>query len=1707
MARGNKFGTFGGVFTPSILTILGVILYMRLPRIVGQGGFWLALGIIIVAHVISITTGLSVSSIATDKRVKTGGPYYIVSRSLGLPLGGTLGLALFAGLAFSVSLYVIGFCESFLAWRGIELSLDNIRLYGSITLAIVTAVTLISTAFAIKAQYVILVCIAGSLVSIFFGSTPAPAEHAHLQPVAGGVSAGVLFGIFFPAVTGFTAGVNMSGDLADPRRSIPLGTLSAIVVGFAVYVGLALFFALRVPADQLADPDILLKISLAPSLVYAGIWGATISSALGAILGAPRILQALSLDRITPRIFAKGHGKTNEPRNALILAFIIAEAGILIGELDLIARIVSMFFIMTYGFLNLSCAIESWASPDFRPEFRIPRFVSVLGAVTCVLIMIQLDILAMAGATLVLGGIFFWLTRRELALASGDTWTGVWSSVVRLGLQRLDRDQQHERQWRPNIILFDRPAAPNRPLTDFGRSLVATRGVLTEFQVGDEIEATDELAEDTAPAGVFRQRAGSADLDATVDAVSRFHGFSGMQPNTLLLDWAAHTAPPARFAQVMAAASVRDFNVLLLAHDPERRFGDRERIDIWWTPGRGSVPLSLALVRFLSSSDAWHRARIRFLILTQDTALSDTFYQTMSRLLDEARMDATVKVINNSLGGRPLEEWVAQESSDADLTAVGLPSELDGDAEGAVERLSTLAAAMGTVLFIRPSTSFDEVMPTSGRRRPRRPVRPEAEGDDAPLDLRPVTLPDLPPLAAEVWRVAERLEDTFAELHERFLVPFYRQHDHLNDEVAGLIKRSFGQLEKGLPDASPTRRRKLVARVQSSFLFQAGRQLTTFKDEGLRDQRATLAHGVGWFLQECDALTRAAPAQLPVLRDPEAFLAHPGDPTHLAAFKWRTRTVAQLRKAPPQYELPFGGLVRWYVSFRGRELLYEALSRLGADAYETATEVTRLLQAAKTSLTVVSTRHSDQGFGADSLGAEKSRILERLVALSVRNQSRIRDHREELLAGVRALVQELADDTGRLDALRHLRRERRLPRRAGDLRVRLTELHEVWASNQSLFMDRSELAIRVAALQHRLWTIVQRTKTGLSQELQRGLLRGYEDLLERLRRFANDVEADRRSALDAPTDLEPLDEATVVERLSNELGMLTAELPETFQTIAADALGALDDDPFEDLEVTQVAVRRLVQFLIDSEFVGALQESLTAVAGRQQRAVVVAQDVVRLVGFNVTDFEFTAGDGEDGAYRAHLMPVVQDGIGRLEAELDVLREQPGELIDRIDTQLYVILHATDAFAITGSVDSLKRYVRGGEGQRVLSSFGTASRQVGQVLRDALVALWYRRSSGLLLARRLAQVEDRELTLTDRILARVVDSTPRAEVLSQLPFYYQQLFLGRSAINEAFWVGRDSELGEADRAVRNYRRGYRGALFVTGPRNYGKTSLCQHVAKRSFTEGSVFEVFPPAGGTTDVSIFQQAVQRSVQIQGDWSDIFETMPEQSVMIIHGLEMWWGRHPDGMTVIDLIGSLIDRYSDRCFFIVSASDVSFNLMNRIGGVAAKALAVVRCAPIDAEALKDIISRRHASTGLRYQLNGRGEQELSDWTRARLFTDYFTYSRGSVGTALQAWIAHIERVDGETLVIRRPRWSSMDILHELRTDWIALLIQLALHSQLTVERLLRITGADPDELRADLNALIRMGLVTETLQHVVELNRFVRHGVIEHLVERRLLR
>src|SRR6056297_2986589 len=493
----NGLGTFGGVFTPSILTILGVIMYLRFGWVVGNVGLIGTLLIVTLATSITFLTALSVAAIATDQRVRIGGAYYMISRSLGVEAGGAVGIPLYIALALSVALYTVGFAESLVA---VFPQLD-FKTVGLVTTVGVAALALISAKAAIKAQYFIMFGIALSLLSLLFGS-PVEESSIEMWGASDRNSEGfwVVFAVFFPAVTGIMAGVNMSGDLKDPAKSIPKGTFYAIGTGYVIYMLLPIILANRADALTLIeDPLIMRKISYWGDAILIGVWGATLSSAVGSILGAPRVLQALARDGVLPRWLrwlGRGEGEDDTPRVGTILTLAIALGAVAMGDLNLIAPILTMFFLTTYGVLNIAAGTERLlGSPSFRPKFKVHWIFSLLGAIGCISVMFLINPVATGIALVFVAVIYAWLESRELKTTWGDVRRGIWMALVRAGLMRID-DNKEEKTWRPHPLVLSGSPTRRWHLIEFASSLTQGRGILTVSSVltSDNVRAQRDPA-------------------------------------------------------------------------------------------------------------------------------------------------------------------------------------------------------------------------------------------------------------------------------------------------------------------------------------------------------------------------------------------------------------------------------------------------------------------------------------------------------------------------------------------------------------------------------------------------------------------------------------------------------------------------------------------------------------------------------------------------------------------------------------------------------------------------------------------------------------------------------------------------------------------------------------------------------------------------------------------------------------------------------------------------------------------------------------------------------------------------------------------------------------------------------------------------------------------------------------------------------------
>ena len=708
---GQGLGAFGGVFTPSILTILGVIMYLRFGWVVGNAGLRGTLIIVTVATSITFLTALSIAQIATDQRVKTGGAYYMISRSLGVEVGGAIGLPLYFAQALSVALYTIGFAESL----HVVFPATNEKLVAAVTTLLVTILALVSARAAIKAQYFIMAGIGISLVSLFLGEPLPPASVT--LPSVEPVGFWVVFAVFFPAVTGIMAGVNMSGDLADPRRAIPRGTLAAVGVSYLVYMSIP--FLLTRSADTatlISDPLIMRRIAWSGNAILVGVWGATLSSALGSILGAPRILQALARDKILPRPFqflGSGTEDGDEPRIGTVVSFAIALIAISLGDLNVLAPILTMFFLATYAVINVVSSVERFLrNPSFRPTFKVHWGLSLLGAVGCTSVMFLINPLATVLAGITMLAIYLWLRSRGLKATWGDLRQGAWQAIIRWGLLNL-RSSGHAKAWRPNVLVLAGSPAKRWYLIELANTISHDRGILSIATILPEPTTS---ARKSQLALSIREHLEERSVEALVRVVSasspyqgagllvEAYGLGSLVPNTVMLGDGDTTKNKAEYASMVARIHEANRNIVIVRAPESYTFGAKKRIDVWLHGLRGNGSLMLTLAHLLATSLEWRQSKIVVRMIVRNREGAQDARTNLVALIETARIAADVEVIVDE---RPALAVIAEVSQYCDIAFLGLPTPTEDKPESFAASLAQLqmeTASIPSVAFVLASS-------------------------------------------------------------------------------------------------------------------------------------------------------------------------------------------------------------------------------------------------------------------------------------------------------------------------------------------------------------------------------------------------------------------------------------------------------------------------------------------------------------------------------------------------------------------------------------------------------------------------------------------------------------------------------------------------------------------------------------------------------------------------------------------------------------------------------------------------------------------------------------------------------------------------------------------------------------------------------------------------------------------------------------------
>jgi solute carrier family 12 sodium/potassium/chloride transporter 2 len=695
-----NFGT-GPVFFTAISTILGAILFLRFGWAVGNVGFIGVLGIILLGHMITIPTALAVAEIATNQKVQGGGAYYIISRSFGLNIGGAVGIALYLSQAISIAFYVIAFAEAF---DPIISLVDNQfgfiipkRVIALVFMSLLGLIVLTKGAnLGMKALYGVVTILAISLIFFFMGhrDTGATSINLHAQ-VNNPESFFYVFTIVFPAFTGLAAGLGLSGDLKDPKKSIPAGTIWATLAGLVIYVLVAYKLTVSASPEELASDQMIMgKIALWGPIIPIGLAAASLSSALGSILVAPRTLQAIGVDHIFPneklnKWIGYGRPGSNEPVRSSIVSVSIAFFFVAIGDINFVAEIISMFFMVTYGFICLISFLEHFAAdPAYRPTFKSKWYISMVGAVLSFWVMFKMNTAYAILAIGIMSIIYYYIAsqnRDKQGLANLFRGVGFQlSRQLQVFMQRTEKEDKDE-NWRPFVMCISKDSFKRRAAFDLIRWISYKYGFGTyiHYIEGKLTRKTNKESKDVltrlinlshgAKSKVYLDTIISPSYTSAIAQTIQLQGISGKGNNMILLEFSR--SEPGDFPEAL-----KNFNLLKSTHfdicvlnTSYKGFGYKKDIHIWITSqDYENANLMILLAYILLGHPEWNKGIIKIFALYPKKIIEDQ-RKNLLELIRSGRLPiapGNIELIPQE-DNQDYKAIIEEKSIDSDFTIIG----------------------------------------------------------------------------------------------------------------------------------------------------------------------------------------------------------------------------------------------------------------------------------------------------------------------------------------------------------------------------------------------------------------------------------------------------------------------------------------------------------------------------------------------------------------------------------------------------------------------------------------------------------------------------------------------------------------------------------------------------------------------------------------------------------------------------------------------------------------------------------------------------------------------------------------------------------------------------------------------------------------------------------------------------------------------------
>lgn len=1668
----KKSGTILGVFLPSMLSIVGAIMYLRLSWIVGTAGIAPSLTIVFLSFIISIITGLGLSSIATDQKQKKDGIYHLLSRSMGVPMGSTICITLLIALLFNAAIQIIGISETLLnmpkvaSFLNMEPCSASYRIIGSaILLLIFLTIIIVNYTSTSKARIVVISAFLISLISIVAGI----ATNTDIRPemstavVERDFSWTEIFGIFFPASTGFTIGLTFNSSLKNPHKSILSGTIGAIICSFAIYI------LTIIALDKFVCPTILTEdsvnffpsISFSPIITYIAILISLSYIAFSIMAITPNIVASMAHDKVLPRIFDNNYDrKDKKPINATIVLFIIAECIVLIGDLNTLAYISTISLLTTYTLINLTFVLERWTNSDFKPYVRLSKYIGIIGVIICASTIYQLCEIVSIAIVIIVVTLYFTFRNNNIRIEYGDVWQNVLLSITKASLIKINKKKLENKAWQPNVIVFSGSKNKRPYLVDFGKWIIGKHGFLSVFNVSTNTKEkffthknNNSIIGSPNEQWIETKFFPCEDIFTGIETVSSTYGFTGIEPNTIILGFNGTTTNRERFFSMVNNIIKLDKNLLLLHFDTDNGYGNKKTTDIWVTPEDNDTIFILNISKFLIQTPEWANCRLRINVINNNNSAFNILYCKIEDIINDLRINCEINIVNNELEHKSLKDLITSHSSDSDLLLLSIPQ---SDNIDKFETMNTLSEIDKSIIFVKSSKQFQttnniEIIASQSD------VKTTEDTYDSEL------LP-IQPEAADYFRslefsIQQRINET---VFSRFEIVYSHFNNYINT-ISEIVAQKIKQ-----PKTANELRNFSISTHRS--IKQKINLLTTDTLPEINNIFQNIGDAI---VEDSSSLINSIPDVFTVFYDMNVAFITKTDSKEIVAFKKRLQRYMK-RNGSELY--PYRVKIKQFISSEIDKMyneifayIFKAYKNYCLSYYLNLNDIINTIDDSCLSYSNSYSKCQDIDSTIQNINKHIEISIDKNKEYVDELKKQIINIRNKYLITIRNYFNTL--NFGSIKASK-----------TNNLQTTLKTTNnkiELFNSLLTPLFNRTLLNIDLAIFKYKLNSYTNETSAMIVDYINNKVSQYHRLFIDKIKDNSSIDVIDTSTEYDFKTEF-----YSHLNEITDKLTKSIHKLPSKILIIDNQTLSKIESELSTNTHPTYFSASRFLDYTVQYYYTNKLKKIQNTINTLVDNSLDKQKDIITQLSFI----------NEQDSQKEVLIATIEEELTNLKQQTEKSCKEIRNISITTEEKLQLDVFISSSNTLRDIISSYDKEI---STQNIIKRIG---KTLSTFSHKLFTNVWYRQSSSIIT---LQKLQDRNTN--SESLKKYFDSinklTLQPEIEQVLPYSYKQLFTISQQYNKDFWVGRNKEVEDFGILYNQYISCKQGAILVTGGMGIGKTFFSYHVARMYVPNQQIYSIKSVTGGSASISKFEASFLRSVEMQGSTlTKAIRELPKNSVIILDNIEQWWLRTENGDVVINTIIDLVNRYSSDYLFIINSNTNGYNAVRLTTNIQQIFIGSINLLPFNASELESIITRRHKAGNLKLVIDNKSEKHLRPWNYAKLFSQYHKLTNGNIKSTLNAWLSCITKVEDDTIHIHSPHRPETLPLYELSKHQIVFLAQFIIHNNMSFERISAIWNQPITELRRDINILLRLKLLERKNDNVLGINSILYPFIIDEL-------